>query len=684
MTRWTLVLAGCVGAVAVAQKSDDAWDRPTMTLKELVDFLPLDMKTQLGAMEAPNAKALKDELVSAERLIKDPADRVSYATTMSAVLEGVGFTQVARVYADWAVLQKPDSKVAVANVGAVSCYPPILRLGVQLDPKNPVPLTNLGSCAMSVKKWDVAKDAYEKAIALDPNHLPAFDGLGQWYLHVPDLPRALEYFARANTIFAINRRDEKGKPVPPDAPVEPKFNRMGGGPAAPAAEGEGDGPGGSSDRLVLPDLPKWTSPDAFIRAGPGRKPLADFYAEKMGEGLEMAITTMKSNPLKRIAEAQARADGMSDAAALAEALKPRWSDGEVNAALALNAEWLLGKQRKADEAFAAAQKEYRAVRKNLESIAKKRNGQIEAACPRTMSMSQLKQCFERMRKEVVASCKETTALNGKLFATYRDAYERWYAALKPALEEYYRVQGLWLRQVSDPTVFKAAAVARESVVFSPLAGKMMEEDLMRIALAGIGWSAFGATAEICPENPAVSSDEGSPPVVPKVKKPEQKCPLPKDGFNPMPFSIPGIKMPLSVTVWCTEIEAKLTWGLEARERVDEFGKKVGNVEAGADAVLSVRHRFGSDKSTTIYVGVEAGMKTGTAYGETSVKAELGASITFDRNWQPTAVGGKAGVTSSLTLPGDVGTGNLGFVAAIEKGSPSVSFNADATPKKLLP
>jgi tetratricopeptide (TPR) repeat protein len=568
------------------------------------------------------------------------------------------------------VLQDPESKVAIANVGALNCYPPILKLAIELDPKNVVPLVNLASCAMSAEKWDAAKAALDQALALDPNHRPALIAMGQWYLHLADLQSAIPYFVKANGLTGQKVLDElkdgKGNPQPPSKPIEPPpDNRFGGGPTPP--EDEGGTARITKNKLELPPLPKWGSPDAFILSGDSRKKLAAFYSEKMGAGLQLAVEVLKDNPLKKMNAEMDRIRSLSpeeqNAAMVEMSLKPKWDDGAISRGLSLNYAWASEKLREADDEFAKATQAYKKIGEQLGQIAETRNKKLQADCPENMGAEQLKACFERTRANVVSSCKQSMVLNAKFFTTYRDAYARWYDQVKPVLEELYRVQGLWIRQISDPMLWNVSVKVRDQYVFQPLAVRMMEEDTMRLALAAVGMSAFGRSAELCPKEPPQDVEKPEEPNVPDLGPPEQKCPLPKNGLKIPPFDVPGLKVPFSFTVWCKEAEFKLSTGL---------GK-------AASAVLSVKHRFGTDKTTTVYLGVEAGLSKTTRGLDVGVKGEVGVSVTF-KNGQVLDVGGKAGVSESISLPDGVARGSMGVTATIEKGAPNVNFKSSAGTK----
>jgi tetratricopeptide (TPR) repeat protein len=664
MCTWLVLVA----MAPAASGGDDPWKQPAMSKKDLVGtFAPRELETSLKQLDPDQAMNLKGDLAAAERLVTDPAARVAWATLTSSFLEGLSFTRVARAYAAWAVVQGPDSNVAAANLAAITCSPQLLRLAVDLDPKNPVPFTNLGSCALSAQQWEVARTAYEKAVALDPHHKLALLGLGQYWLHVPDIKQSIDYFVRANGYVMM--KNAKSKVVPPEKPIEPTRNRQGGGAVEPASAGTGGGDEGGASRvtstkMVLPPLPRWPTPDAFILSAKARRPLAAFYAERMGKGLKVAADMTRTNPFA----------SKDTGGGLDEALNPKWDDTEPNRVLALNYAWAGEKLQKANEELVAADKDYKKLGKALAEVARVRNQRVEALCPPgSRGLEAASKCILGARDELANSCKESMSLNGKLFAAYRDSYARWYDQMKPVLEETWRVQGLWIRQIADPTLFDIAVAARDAFVFGPLSTRMIEEDMMRLTFAGEGAAAFGLSAEVCPKVPPPKTDPEAAPTLPDAKNPDHECPLPNDGLDIPPFSIPGLGLPISFNVKCKEASFKFTAGFGKWKTKDEA------VSGGAGAVLKVTYRFGTDKSTVVYVGIEGSLKAKTvADSAVGVKAGGGVGVEFNKNGQITNVDTNIGVGSSVDLPAGAGKGSIGLSGSIEKGAPSIDFKASGS------
>ena len=65
-----------------------------------------------------------------------------------------------------------------------------LQMVLDAEPKNADAWNMLGFSYRNEGKMDEAWDAYERALALDPNHKGAHEYLGEWYLMLGDLASA--------------------------------------------------------------------------------------------------------------------------------------------------------------------------------------------------------------------------------------------------------------------------------------------------------------------------------------------------------------------------------------------------------------------------------------------------------------------------------------------------------------
>lgn len=67
---------------------------------------------------------------------------------------------------------------------------PILKQVVALNPRDADAWNYLGFSHRNLKRFDAAFAAYEKALAINPNHLGANEYLGELYLQTEDLAKA--------------------------------------------------------------------------------------------------------------------------------------------------------------------------------------------------------------------------------------------------------------------------------------------------------------------------------------------------------------------------------------------------------------------------------------------------------------------------------------------------------------
>lgn len=105
--------------------------------------------------------------------------------------------------------------------------------------------------------------------------------------------------------------------------------------------------------------------------------------------------------------------------------------------------------------------------------------------------------------------------------------------------------------------------------------------------------------------------------------------------------------------------------------------------AGAAAVLSVTHNFGTDKSTTLFLGVQGSLTMDVAggvpivgAGSLGVSTQLGVAVTFDRNGQPTGAEGRFNFDDTAKAAGgwlgELSEG-MAATAVLEKGPPEADF-----------
>jgi Tfp pilus assembly protein PilF len=666
--------------VLAMAKASDPWSDKPPTQEEFGSVAKLTMDSTLKKLTIEQQTQWKSHLADLEHQ-PQAAVATGAASQEAALLHAMGFQNESTVLSAWAVTRAPADATLASNYAAISCYPPYLHYAERLAPDDPIIQTNIGSCAMSDQHFDLARAAYEKALKKDPKHANALVGLIQLCMRTGDIKMAFEYAARANGVTVrrapqlISRQDEEGKPVPPAEPLEAGPGRFG-----------GDDVGGSArvtdNEIHFPPFPNWPGPDAFIASAEKRKALAEFYGEKLGEGLQIVMDTMRDDPTAQLKSVQKRGTSPAeqDAAAFEAALKPAWNNTGVMAAIRANDAWARKQLEDLNKDYQATVDALAPMMEEIGKIGQARNDRFQAACGSPSdsngpeAMARFKVCQDTFIKGAISSCKQSLALNGKLFAKWRDAYRAWYTHAVPVLERLYKVQAGWIRQIADPKLYQVALVGRSTAVFTPLGMKMTEEDVRRMMFLGVGAASLGSSAQSCPQEPPPPLQPEAASKPPTVTNPKQHCPLEGHPMTIPPISIPGIKLPISFVVGCKEAEMRVTYG---------FDKDPKRPYASAGAVLSMKHRFGGDKSTTVYVGVQGGLSASGPFGVGGgVNAEVGVSITFDRNGNPVDAGGKASFSEGAKL-GAAYSGQIAVTAAIEKGAPdvTVAVNQSAAGKK---
>lgn len=681
--RWAIPLL--LASMAGTAHAQDHWAMPAAKRADVVGTAARD---RLGDpwVKAEGAQILKKQFARWDEL--EATEAASYAIQTSAMLQAYGFNYPARVISGYALFRAPDDDVALGNYAAISCYPPFLRAAVAASPKSAVAQTNLGSCAMSQQRWDVARAAYEKALELKPGHVNALLGMGQWWMRQGDVNKAAEYYFRAKRFRVLRKKQAKGsaEEVPPPELRRPPRDRFGAGGdgAAPADGGETGGTEHVTDTtLRLPDLPRWPGPDAFLASAKARKPLGVFYGERVGAGLKLGIDAIKADPLKQLRDMEARFAAMSPAereqAALESSLERSWDDTEVMEGIEENNRWLKKKLKEAGEEYKRATAPRKEIGRQVNLIQKQLGDRLKAECPRekvrgdagpgamAATVEAAKRCLDAFREGAIDTCQQSKELRARSFTLWRDAYHAWYAQVREPLERYYQVQGSWIRQLSSEQTWRAALLMRDAAVFTPLWTRMMEEDVERLGVAGMAAATFGLTAEACPAEPPAPVEPEEPPQLPKTDEPKRSCPLrPGASIKIPPADIPGL--PLSFEITCESATMNLSAGLLGDDHVGP---------GGAAAVFSVTHNFGTDKSTTVFLGVQGSLTMDTA-GAVSVGAQTqaGVAFTFDRNGQVTGAEGRLDFTTSAKqLEGWGGERSVGTAgpqvmgAVIELGPP---------------
>jgi Flp pilus assembly protein TadD len=111
--------------------------------------------------------------------------------------------------ASWAMMDTDNAKTGdsdlTAAVAAINAHNygqaiPLLQNVVGRDPKNADAWNGLGFANRKLGKYADALGFYEKALAINPDHLGANEYLGELYLLTGDMPKAQERLARLDKL----------------------------------------------------------------------------------------------------------------------------------------------------------------------------------------------------------------------------------------------------------------------------------------------------------------------------------------------------------------------------------------------------------------------------------------------------------------------------------------------------
>lgn len=82
--------------------------------------------------------------------------------------------------------------VKMVDRGSYATAIALLEKAIAADPRNPDAYSLMGFSHRKLGEWGAALDYYNKALELDPKHLGANEYLGELYLEMDDLERAME------------------------------------------------------------------------------------------------------------------------------------------------------------------------------------------------------------------------------------------------------------------------------------------------------------------------------------------------------------------------------------------------------------------------------------------------------------------------------------------------------------
>lgn len=135
------------------------------------------------------------------KLVKDPVGQLSTAYIIMASSRVEPKAQVA--YTAWAAKQQPGSVTLLNNLGfalsSIKDYPnsiEVLKLALKAEPESLETMVNLGNVYLDTDKDEEAKAEYEKALAIDKEHVKAWEGLYGYYMKKKDFQKAFELIAK--------------------------------------------------------------------------------------------------------------------------------------------------------------------------------------------------------------------------------------------------------------------------------------------------------------------------------------------------------------------------------------------------------------------------------------------------------------------------------------------------------
>lgn len=124
---------------------------------------------------------------------------------LSAALAGVIFSVLPALAAGFdasPVMSDPDFAAANAHVKAARWQEALpLLLKVEERTKFSADVYNLlGVTYRKLKDYPTSKKHYDRALQIDPGHLPTLEYQGEWFIETGDMPKARENLARLKAL----------------------------------------------------------------------------------------------------------------------------------------------------------------------------------------------------------------------------------------------------------------------------------------------------------------------------------------------------------------------------------------------------------------------------------------------------------------------------------------------------
>jgi len=135
------------------------------------------------------------------KLVTDPVGQLSTAYLIMVNNSVEPKAQVA--FTAWAAKQHPESVTLLNNLGfalfSIKDYGnsvEVLKLALKAEPESLETMVNLGNVYLDTDKDDEAKAEYEKVLAIDKEHVKAWEGLYGYYMKKKDFQKAIEVITK--------------------------------------------------------------------------------------------------------------------------------------------------------------------------------------------------------------------------------------------------------------------------------------------------------------------------------------------------------------------------------------------------------------------------------------------------------------------------------------------------------
>lgn len=573
-------LVTSVQAQVIAPKANWAGALPSSTvIGARADTIVTKMLASFGAVDRAKIQREFDAFAKSPR--GSATERVRSATYLAA-----GYDNLALLFAADAVRRDPKDGLSAGNLGALiyskdgpGAAVELLRYANDLAPKTLSIVTTLGCVAMALGEIDRAKPYFEAALRIDMNAGEALLGMGAYWMHKRDPKAAFEYFVRAGGVTYERKAallpppvDSDGDPVPPPKPVEAPPS----GASASGAESEGGSAHPTGVDVTFPPSPDWSGPDAFVAAGTSRTKFGEWFTAERDRKMQRLSDVLGQYASKPFPS--------GDPIPGVTPVEPLSTDYPR----ALNDQWLTANIKKAIKDFDAR------VAPGLARL----GSAPQFVPPPSSGSSSLPAAQAALRAAIRKNCTDAHALLTGTWMVIKPAQAKLFDDVNELLKKYYKAQAGWIRKIDDPDLYAAAVAGRDAIVLSTYSALLLQEDVLRIALALSIVSGGTESSTQCPgEAGSKAPDAPADPPLPELGAPPRV---------PCPFA----KSPIDLSGKIESLD------ISAEFKLDCEGVKYG---AGAGPFSAARTRIFKTKTIVDYK-VEVEKSVSDKGGTLSVKA----------------------------------------------------------------